>query len=71
MNNFKGGLVKMKKEDKNKEFDNMYEKYQKEVEIWSGGLIQTNKADFLKQYAFFSTVLNPIITEYVEAYLRK
>jgi hypothetical protein len=64
-------LKEHKRENSNKEFDEAYEKYQKEVEKWSGGLVQTNKGDFLKQYAFYTTVVNPVIEEYWNAYLGK
>lgn len=66
-------IINKLKEYKNKnsdnEFNEAYEKYQKEVEKWSGGLVQTDKGEFLKQYAFYSTVVFPVINEYWDAYL--
>lgn len=53
-----------KDKDYNKDFDEMYEKYIKEVEKWSGGLVKTDKAEFVKMYAFYITTVNPSIEEY-------
>jgi hypothetical protein len=40
------------KENSDEHFKELYEKYAKEVESFSGGLVATNKSEFLKFYVF-------------------
>jgi hypothetical protein len=48
------------------EFNEAYEKYKKEVEAFSGGLIHTDKAEFTKMYAFYSSAIYPVMYKYFE-----
>jgi hypothetical protein len=64
-------LKKHKELKQQSEFEEAYEKYRKEVEINSGGLVETNRSDFLKQYSFYSTVIHPVLNKYVNAFLGK
>lgn len=48
------------------EFEKMFSKYKEETENISGGLVETNKADFIKQYVFYLTVVYPVIKEYAD-----
>lgn len=63
--------IKSTKKNDNDVFDEMYEKYSKEVDNFSGGIVTTDKAEFLKLYAFYSSTIQPIINKYVEAYTGK
>jgi hypothetical protein len=38
-------------------FDQLYDEYKKEVGKLSGDLIQTNKGEFLKMYAFYRSII--------------
>lgn len=49
-------IEKLDKKKQNSEFDDLYNGYKDAVEDYSGGLVLTNKSDFLKMYAFFATV---------------
>lgn len=70
-------LVSLEKEIKSTKksdddlFGEMYDKYSKEVEKFSGGLLTTGKAEFLKLYAFYSSTIQPDINKYVEAFTGK
>lgn len=64
-------LKKSKQQKQQSKFEEAYEKYRKEVEINSGGLVETNRTDFLKQYAFYSTVVHPTLIRYFDALIGK
>lgn len=59
------------KEENESEFEHLYLKYEEEVKKWSGGLITTDRVEFLKQYAFYSSTIQPIVDKYVEAWTGK
>jgi hypothetical protein len=64
-------IEKYKSKNHNDEFNKMYEKYESKVEGYSGGLVTTNKADFIKLYAFYSEVIYPDNTKLWKAYLKQ
>lgn len=45
------------------EFREAYEKYKEEVERLSGGLVETNMAEFVKMNAFYTSTIEPILSE--------
>lgn len=49
------------------EGEELFKKFCEEVEQLSNGLIETNKAEFIKQYAFYMTVTYPTIRQFAEA----
>jgi hypothetical protein len=62
-------INKTKVEESRKEFDELYSEYKKTVEEFSGGLVSTDKAEFIKMYAFYASVIYPDIVEMWESYL--
>jgi hypothetical protein len=64
-------IEKYKSINHNDEFNKMYEKYESKVEEHSGGLVTTNKADFIKLYAFYNEVIHPDIIKLWKAYLKQ
>lgn len=53
----------MRKTKHEQEFEDKYEEYKKSVERASGGLVETNKADFIKFGAYFEVVIIPQLQE--------
>lgn len=51
-----------------REFDSneKYEEYKKKLEHYSGGLVTTDKGEFLKLLAFYEVVNLPMLNETVE-----
>jgi hypothetical protein len=64
-------IEKSKSKNHNDEFSKMYEKYESKVEEYSGGLVTTNKVEFIKLYAFYSEVINPDFMKLWKAYLKQ
>lgn len=64
-------IEELNSKKRNNEFEDLYNKYEDTLEGYSGGLVSTNKSDFLKMYAFFTTVSEPHNRKYWEAYLGK
>jgi hypothetical protein len=64
-------ISKAKEEESRKEFNNLYLEYKKTVEEFSGGLVSTDKAEFIKMYAFYTTVTYPNEMKLWDAYLGK
>jgi hypothetical protein len=61
------GIEKIKEkinQSKQKEFEETYKKYEEVVGFNSGGLVQTNKAEFIKMVAFFDAVIYPKLSEW-------
>lgn len=50
-------------------FEKRYQEYKETIEDWSGELIPASKADFIKMYAFYASVIYPDIVEMWESYL--
>lgn len=48
----------------NQEFEDKYAEYAKTVERTTGGLVETNKADFVKISAYFETVIIPQLKDF-------
>jgi hypothetical protein len=65
-----GGKKMKKEQDYNKEFNKLYDDYQMEVQTLSGGLVQTNKADFLKLYSFYTSVIRKDVNNQFEIFLK-
>jgi len=53
------------------EFEKVYKEYKKSVKSSSGGLVKTNKADFIKMYAFYVTVIDKAMVKMWNTYLGK
>lgn len=51
----------------NEEFEKLYEDYKDELNKAGGGLVEANKAEFLKMYAFFTVVDVPAVNAILEA----
>jgi hypothetical protein len=51
-----------------KEFDSnkKYEEYKKKINEYSGGLVTTDKSEFLKLLVFYEVVILPMLNEVVE-----
>ena len=65
-------FIKEKRQKQNQdEFEKMYKEYKRTVKHFSGGLVKTNRSDFIKLYAFYSTVDHPNMVKMWEAYLGK
>lgn len=67
-------LEKLKKHKQRKEqdeFEKLYEKYEQKVKLYSGDLIKVDKAEFIKQLAFYDTVTQPNMLKLWNAYLGK
>jgi hypothetical protein len=64
-------INKTKVEESRKEFDELYSEYKKTVEEFSGGLVSTDKAEFIKMYAFYTTITYPNEMKLWDAYLGK
>jgi hypothetical protein len=60
---------KMNKSRQN-EFEETYKKYQEAVEFNSGGLVQTNKAEFIKMVAFFDAIIYPKLSEWIKELIK-
>lgn len=60
---------KQKHAGKNNEdiFNNLYDQYSKEVERWSGGLVKSDKSEFLKLYCFYSSIIQKDMYKLFEA----
>ena len=74
MTDAKEAMEKMKEYKQHKkqdEFEKVYKEYKKSVKSFSGGLVKTNKADFIKMYFFYSTVIQPDTLKLWNAYLGK
>ena len=64
-------MKEYKQHKKQDEFEEAYKEYKKSVKSFSGGLVKTNKADFIKMYSFYDTVIQPDILKMWNAYLGK
>jgi hypothetical protein len=64
-------IEKYKSKNHNDEFNKMYEKYESKVESNSGGLVTTDKADYIKFHSFYSEIIYPDIEKFWKAYLGK
>lgn len=71
INKLKQKLNDQKRKEKESEFDEFYEKYISNLKEFSGGLVESNKAEFMKQYAFFSVFTAPVFEEYMKELLSK
>lgn len=58
VNKAKEIMGKYQSKNHNDEFSKMYEKYESKVKEYSGDLVTTNKADFIKIYAFYSEIIS-------------
>jgi hypothetical protein len=57
--------MKHKEKEQNKEFDEVYEKYLRTLDSFSSGLVNTNKAEFIKMYAFYTSVIQKDFDEHM------
>lgn len=71
INKLKQKLNEQKRKEKEYEFDEFYEKYISNLKEFSSGLVESNKAEFLKQYAFFSVVTAPVFEDYMKELFSK
>jgi hypothetical protein len=62
-------IKEMKDKKTQNKFEELYLKYEKEVERNSSGLVTTDKHDFIKFYSFYSEVVYPDIMKLFKAML--